>query len=761
MRFSAKRTWVTVAACLAAVAATVVAGDWYSALPPDALDRAQYVGRAACAQCHAAEHKLWLGSHHDRAMELATDESVLGDFNNAAFTRLGVTTRFFREGGKYMVNTEGPDGQNHDYEIKYTFGVEPLQQYMVEFPRGRVQVLRVSWDTQKKEWFEVTPPDVQDERIPPGDPVHWTGIGQNWNTTCADCHSTNLQKNYDPVTDSYRTTYQEIDVSCEECHGPGSVHVDLAQSRSLFWDRNVGYGLPRLKSLDPDVQLQTCAKCHSHRAQVHEEFRPGKPLLDYYVPSLLTTGLYHDDGQIRDEVYEHGSFVQSKMYAQRVRCSDCHDPHSLKLKFTGNRLCSECHVAGKYDTPAHHHHTAGSAAAQCVECHMPARLYMVIDSRRDHSFRVPRPDLSVKLGTPNACTNCHTRPGEDNEWAAAAVRKWYGEKRPDDPHWAPAFAAAQRNAPEGEQLLLDLVKRRSTPAIVRASAIDLLAGYTSNRSIDARRLALDDFDPLIRRTAVIAADSENISALERDLAGRLSDSALAVRNSAVTRLAYLPRQTLTNNERLRFAQVLDDYRESQSLSLDHAGGHLALGGLDRHNAERLRGTGLFDEAAVLEARATEHWRAAIRLEPYIAGPRGELASMLERQKGDPAEIHRLRVEEVELRARDAKLAPDNGEIHYQLGMMYVLLGRLEEASDALTSACRALPQSYICRMGLALVYQRRYELTGNEELFNATVRELKTLHDLAPKDPRSDAILRDLLKTRQSKLGGSAGLPAK
>src|SRR5690606_21035624 len=123
--------------------------------------------------------------------------------------------RFFRRDGKFFVNTEGPDGEYHDYEVKYTFGVDPLQQYMVEMPRGRVQVLRVSRDVHRKEWFDVTPPDVPDERIEPGDPLHWTGIAQNWNTTCADCHSTDVRKNYDPPTDSYHTTYQEIDVSCE------------------------------------------------------------------------------------------------------------------------------------------------------------------------------------------------------------------------------------------------------------------------------------------------------------------------------------------------------------------------------------------------------------------------------------------------------------------------------------------------------------------------------------------------------------------
>jgi predicted CXXCH cytochrome family protein len=778
-----KRLLIGAAVSACVLSAGVVAWDWWSALPADAIDGATYVGRQTCAECHVPQHELWLGSHHDRAMELASEESVLGDFNDATFTHAGVTTRFFRDGDKFMANTEGPDGQHHDYQIKYTFGVEPLQQYMVEFPRGRVQVLRVSWDTQRKRWFEVPPPDVPDDHIAPGDPVHWTGIGQNWNTTCADCHSTNLRKGYDAASDSYHTTFAEIDVSCEECHGPGSVHVDLASGRSWFWDRKVGYGLPRLKSVDPSVQLTTCAKCHSRRDQVQENFRPGKPLLDHYVPALVSSGLYFSDGQILEEVYEYGSFLQSKMYAQRVRCSECHDPHSLKLKFQGNQLCAQCHIPGKYDTPAHHHHAVGSAGAQCVECHMPARLYMVIDSRRDHSFRVPRPDLSVKLGTPNACTGCHTKSlsqnrlsegdspifprglgkigtvpdgsEETNEWAAETVRKWYGEKRPDDPNWAPAFAAARDKEADAEQLLLNVVERKSTPAIVRASAIDLLAGSSSPRSVLARRQALSDPDPFVRRTAVTVASGDDLATLEADLFRRLGDATRAVRVSAAVRLAYFPREGWSNSQHDAFAAALDEYRASQSLALDHAGGHLALGALDRHLSEQFRAARNLPRAAELEARAVEHWRSAIRVEPYISGPRGELSNILEQRGGEPSEVRRLREEEVRLLERDTKLDSENGSTFYRLAMMQFLSGQLDEATESLETACRLMPQDYTTRLALALVYQRRYESTGDDAFFDAAVRELNLLRQLAPRDPQAGSVLQNLLQTRQSKLNDS------
>ena len=759
------------AVCLLAVA--TLAWDWYDVLPPDAVAKASYVGRSTCADCHTREHALWLGSDHDRAMELAIDESVLADFDDTSFTHQGVTTRFFRRDGKFMVNTEGPDGKHHDYEIKYTFGVRPLQQYMVAFPDGRVQVLRESWDVVNKKWFYVTPPDVTDERIPPGDPLHWTGIAQNWNTTCADCHSTNVHKNYNAATDTYATSFEEIDVSCEECHGPGSVHVNLARSASPFWDRNVGYGLVSLKNKNVDTQLEMCAKCHARRYQVHEDFRPGKPFLDHYEPVLLANSLYHADGQILDEVYEYGSFVQSKMYANRVQCSDCHDPHSLKLKFTGNQLCAQCHIPAKYDTPAHHHHqpkgwlgssppqadeppadpeqiTGGSAAprpqppgdgTQCIECHMPSRNYMVIDDRRDHSFRAPRPDLSVKLGTPNACNDCHTRADETFQWAADVVREWYGDKRPDDPHWAPSLAAGRIAAPEGEEQLLELIKRKATPAIVRATAVDLLANYPTPTSENARKAALRDSEPLVRLAGVRAVSAELAPVLATELASRLGDSMRAIRLVAAARLAYLPLDYLTQSQREAFGRALAEFRKTQQLSLDHAGGHLMLAGLDRQSGRT--------------EEAIEHLQAAIRLEPYMAGPRAELATLLHQQGGDPVEVRRLREEEAELMERDANLAPDNAEIKYQLGLLRYLLGEYDEAQAALSAACERAPQNYEYRMALALLHEKRYDLAGEEAQFEAAVAVLKTLHEMQPRDPRAKDILLRLIALRQKKQGQS------
>ena len=740
-RLASRWTIPSILAIGALFATAVVAYDWFETVPREVAANPTYVGRETCAKCHQAQYHSWLGSDHDRAMDLATDKTVLADFNDTNFEYHGVTTRFFRRDGKYMVNTEGPDGEYHDYEVKYTFGVRPLQQYMIEFPDGRVQVLRESWDVKNKKWFFVTPPDVLNERILPGDPLHWTGIAQNWNTTCADCHSTDIHKNYDPKKNTYHTTWQEINVSCEECHGPGSVHVDLANRWSPFWDRNVGYGLPPLKDKNSSAQLETCAKCHSRRYQVHEDFRAGKPMFDYYEPVVLGEGLYHADGQILDEVYEYDSFLQSKMHANHVQCSNCHDPHSLKLKFEGNRLCAQCHDPAKFDTPAHHHHTEGTAGAQCINCHMATRTYMVIDERRDHSFRVPRPDLSVELGTPNACNNCHTKPNETFQWAADAVVKWFGPRKANEPpHWAAAIKAGRTTAPDGEKQLLDLIGRSTTPAVVRATAIDLLANYPSTASVAARRAALRDPEPQVRIAAARVLPADNIDLLAADLGSLLNDPLRSVRITAAARLAHLPLDKLTDSQRQGFEKAMIEFRASEDLALDHAGGHLALASLDRQH-------GRIQEAI-------QHLTDAIALEPYLAGPRGELASLMQEHQGDEAEIRQLRAAEADLMDRDVKLAPENANIFYQLGLLRYTLGEYDKAEAAFQKACEKEPSNYDYRMALALLQEKRYEQTGDENHFNAAVRSLRTLFDMNREDPRSKDITVRLLQTRNAKGAG-------
>jgi len=346
-------------------------------------------------------------------MQLATETSVLGDFNNTTFTHFGVTSRFYKQGDKFFVKTDGPDGTLTDYEIFYTFGATPRQQYLMEFSGGRFQALGIAWDTRpqkegEQRWFHLYP----NEKIAHDDALHWTGQNQNWNYMCAECHSTNLQKKYSLATNHYETTWTNINVSCEACHGPGSHHVAWAGKKthptgksqgtrkglqihfspgtdkpwSFVSEKHAGKRTPHVNT---QTQIEMCARCHSRRTSITKTLEHGKPLLDTHLISLLEQGLYHNDGQIQDEVYVYGSFIHSKMYQAGVTCSDCHDVHSLKLRETGNARCTRCHRSEPFDTETHHFHQDNSEGAQCVNCHMPSKTYMVVDPRRDHSMVFP------------------------------------------------------------------------------------------------------------------------------------------------------------------------------------------------------------------------------------------------------------------------------------------------------------------------------------------------------------------------------------
>ena len=533
---------------------------------------ATYVGAQACAGCHAAEHAAWSGSDHARAMQIASDTAVLGDFADRRFVHGGITSTFFRREGRFMVRTDGPDGQLDDFEIKYTFGVRPLQQYLIELPGGRLQALSIAWDARPREaggqrWFHLYP----NEKIDYRDELHWTRRQQNWNYMCADCHSTNVRKNYNAAAARYATTWSEINVACEACHGPGSRHVAwagatragqtseardpkgltvlLRERRGVQWTVEPSSGNARRSvACTTAVELGVCAQCHARRSQITSDYAPGRPFLDHYLPALLTPPLYWPDGQQRDEVYTWGSFLESRMHAAGVTCSDCHEPHGQKLRAPGNQVCAQCHAPAKYATAAHHFHRADGPGAECAGCHMPAARYMLIDPRHDHSLRVPRPDQSVALGVPNACTRCHA--DRKPEWAAAKAQAWYGRSPNGYQRFATAFHAAETGG-GAVRLLADIARDPREPDIVRASAMAQFPREVarSHAGMEAVKLALGNGDPLVRRAAVTALESLPPAERLTLALTPLSDPSRLVRIEAARVLAPIRPETLDQASR--------------------------------------------------------------------------------------------------------------------------------------------------------------------------------------------------------------------
>jgi predicted CXXCH cytochrome family protein len=652
---------------------------------------ATFVGSETCAGCHRAEAELWRTSQHRHAMDHATDETVLGDFSDASFDYYGMTSRFFRRDNKFFVDTDGPDGKLATFEVKYTFGIEPLQQYLVEFPDGRIQALPLAWDTRPKQqggqrWFHLYP----NEQIKFDDVLHWTKLNQNWNFMCAECHSTGVIKNYDAAHDRFHTTWSEISIGCERCHGQGSRHVEWARSRQSWWpfakqddtsrglavlfDERNGIswrtdptsGKPQ-RSIAPAVlrkEIETCGLCHARRASFAEDWAPGQWLSQTHVVEPVSPGTYHADGQIRDveEPYNYTPFKQSKMFAAGLTCSDCHEPHSAKLRAPGDGVCLQCHEPDKYASAAHHHHAGVEPALTCASCHMPLRTYMVIDRRHDHSFRVPRPDLSVALSTPNACNDCHT--DKSAQWAAAAVERWFGPTREGFQTYAAAFHAARTDQADAAALLAVVAADAKTPAVARAGALTELAPLVSPANIKVAQAGLADPDPVVRIGALDML--ENVPATQSwPLASPLlSDPVRGVRIRAASLLASVPIANQPPTDRERFERAATEFVAAQRFNADRPEARATLGNFFARRGQA--------------ADAETEYKAALRLEPQYATAAINLADLY-RQLGRDAEGESV------LRAAIAA-SPREAAAHHALGLTLI---RLKQPDAALAEFRRA------------------------------------------------------------------------
>ncbi|AXM94437.1 tetratricopeptide repeat protein [Pseudomonas plecoglossicida] len=687
------RASVLVLALCSAGLGGVAFGD--GQLPVQAKDREGYADAGSCQSCHAEQAAQWQHSDHAWALRDASVGNVLGNFNDVRYDQDGVKARFYRKGDSFFVNIDGEDGKPADFKVLYTFGYAPLQQYLVALSRGRLQALTIAWDSRPAEqggqrWFSLYP----GQRFTPDDPLHWTGRYQNWNGMCADCHSTGLAKHYDDAKDSFASTWQEKTVGCQGCHGPSQAHVDWAT-------RNPGaspaQGLAvNFKALGSKGLVEQCAYCHSRRQGLGSGQMPGHPQLDQSLPATLRTGLYHADGQIDGEVYEFGSFAQSKMYAAGVGCTDCHNPHTTKVRIEGNGLCLQCHntqpntarfaglQAKDYDSPEHHHHAAGSPGAQCVNCHMPSKDYMVVDPRRDHSLRIPRPDLAAQGIGPDACTACHK--DRQPAWAASAIDSWFATpKRPA--HYGQSFHAVAEDPSTTLSRLGYVLADKSNPAIVRATAADQLADLGPAASSNLR-WALQDKDAVVRAYAVGGFSRLPAEQRVAPLLPLLQDPTLAVRDEAVRALADVPAEQLPEASRQSFAAMLGEYEQRLRGNADLPGGRLNLAVL----MERQGRT----------EQAMEQYRQALRLDPYFVPARVNLVTLASsRQRLDEAE--QLLREGVAL---EKMPAPDRGNLAYMLALLLVERGKSEEALGWMEQAAVALPGNTRIRYNQGLLLSR-------------------------------------------------------
>ncbi|CAD0185585.1 Formate-dependent nitrite reductase, periplasmic cytochrome c552 subunit [Ruegeria sp. THAF57] len=599
-----------------------------------------YVGSDQCVECHQDEADAWANSHHALAWTGVDAGRVVADFDGTGFEHDGMSVEFSK-GEALSARVTEKDGVTTEYDVHSVIGIAPLQQYLFETEPGRLQSFDVVWDTEQKRWFHLYP----DQDLPPDDGLHWTGPYKNWNARCAECHATGFEKNYDAQTRSYASTQEEIGVGCEACHGPGSAHIDWTKGQSLGGDLTEYGFIMDWGSGQTEAEIQQCAGCHSRR-EAHGDGNPlpGTPYHDAYNLAVLRPGLYHPDGQILDEVYVYGSFLQSKMYAQGVGCMDCHEPHSATLRAEGNGVCTQCHspagnsrfptlTSKEYDAPDHHHHPDGSDGAQCKSCHMIERVYMGVDGRRDHSFRIPRPDLG--LGE-DACTDCHK--DEDQEWAATQIEAWFPQSEQRGMHYGTSFQQVLTGRADGPAALLDIATDPGLAGIVRATAAYLLQDFGSDEIAAQTASLLADVDPVVRTNAAPLQRYASMSDRVQRLEPLLSDPRRNVRIAAAKEFLTIPPQVLTREQGQLAGQGMSEWQGAIANRLDFPETHMVLGGmaLTLRNPEAAERA--FAEVITLDPQRAEAWPILVQLVQLNRGveaARGVLAEGLSRVPKHP------------------------------------------------------------------------------------------------------------------------------
>ncbi len=624
---------------------------------------AEYVGVEVCSSCHQQQTLKWQQSHHAKSMLQANQQHVLAPFAGEEFIQGDTYAKFFQKEGQYFVKTRDGSGELLEFEVAHTFGFYPLQQYLLVTNKGRQQAFDIAWDTRPEEqggqrWFHLQP----EENPQPGHPFFWQGAYQNWNSRCAACHSTNLMVGFNEENTSYSTTFSDINVACESCHGPGSEHVTRAKNN----DFKMGSGLfntqpassfvyqqdkpiAQPQSVSDQSEIDMCGGCHSRRGVIGE-IVPGSAYHDVYQIQALEPSLYFANGQIKDEVFVLGSFLQSKMYQQGVRCSHCHDPHSGKTLLEGDGLCAQCHNPQTFAGPQHSKHEPEQA--QCIDCHMSQRLYMGVDNRRDHGFHLP---TSALADEPNACASCHAEADMVNQ----ALQEWPSKQK----HWSADLHRAQLGDARAVRYLTQWLQSETTPAIVKASMLQQLAANPSRMSVQLAQQQLSASDPLLRATAVEHLQPVPPEQRWSMLKSLLSETSLRVK-LALARVTVDILPMLEGDERAKVQALQDMYRQSLMQGNDMPGAQLGLAEL------ALRG----GDVELAQAR----FEKALGIDPTFVSGLLNYADF-KRQLGDEDAA-------MALLQRALVIAPDSADVNFSIGLSFVRQKLYKQALPYLKTA---------------------------------------------------------------------------
>ncbi|MGJ8680963.1 multiheme c-type cytochrome [Paraglaciecola sp.] len=629
-----------------------------------------------CVSCHQQAVSDWQKSDHAKAMDQATTDSVLGDFSGVTAEHHSQTAKFYKKDTDFRITfTEG--GKTTDYKVTYTFGHYPLQQYLIETKDKRFQVFPFAWDSRPKEqegqkWYPIYP----DEDVLPQDRLHWQQPLQNWNGMCADCHSDGLKRNYTSNTNDFDTKWDNINVGCQSCHGEMPAEHPQSKGKQALnltttEQKQLGHWLRKPEEKVATWQgekrdnsfMDDCFACHALRTPLTDGITPKTPFLDQFSPSLLSQPMYHVDGQIKEEVYVYGSFLQSKMFHEGVNCLDCHNPHSMKLKVEGNGLCLQCHSAETYQQEKHLIHPADSTGGQCVSCHMPEKTYMGVDARRDHSFRIPRPELTEQFGTPNTCNACHEN--KSAKWATTQVKERYGNNNKLSQNEKALIRLQHQYRLPADQHFA-IINDNNINEIYRASAIALLPNSVQQLTDAQIKNWVNSSEPLIRLATAQLGFLIPLPERTKSFIKLLKDEYKAIRVQAASHLLELG---VDKSEALKSA--FEELVTSHQVSTWRGEGGLNMSMLQL-NMQQLQ-------------PAINSLQQAINVDPYFPAAYVNLADIYRRSQS--AEKER------EIYQQGIKANPKSGMLYYSFGLHQIRSGAKQDSLKSFQQAIKLEPEN--------------------------------------------------------------------
>jgi len=405
--------------------------------------------------------------------------------------------------------------------------------------------------------------------------------------------------------------------------------------------------------------------------------------------------------QIIEEDYVYHSFVQSKMYAAGVVCSDCHEPHSNILYANDNSLCSNCHSPQKFDSKEHHFHKLNSTGALCVDCHMPETTYMIVDQRRDHSFLIPRPDVSLKIGTPDACTKCHN--DKSLQWSADTFEKWYGKK--DDLTYGEIIYEGRRGNPKYSEEVAKLCINKNQPAMYRATALRVLENYPGTTSQEAIKVALKDKSPLVRSSALL---SLNIFPQQEQIhltIPYLDDQIKTVRLSAIRTLSRIPKENFTSNQFQKLQKSIPEYNEAELVNDDRPESYFNLAILETYQGNYRKADSLYNLAIELDSLNSFF---------YIN------YADLYRAMGNDNQSEKILIKALQV-------SPNSSDVYLALGLLYSRQNKPQESLAALENAIISNEENTYSRYVYAIA------LNSNGKIKEA-IKQLNIAYELNPYD---------------------------